>query len=384
MNRFIETATSSHCVTSLIREVQIHYHVLDEETDDSPEDIEPVLSNLVNLESLVIRTSWFDTDKAKKMQLLCRPQETLSALRSVILSLDYGHEWEFSVGSYGYLLHHPGLEKLTIAGAAFQMGTLDKLRVPFRSTSLQALALLNCALNARHLKDMLLYPLQLKHFTMKGQEERYIYGPFRDFDRRLYIDALRSHASSLETLDIDLQYGHTEEPIDLSEFSALLSLTISPRMLIGDNQEFWLKDASTSDWAKLLPSNLQHLTFRHDCAVFPLIQMYEAVREGYIKLRSLTCQIASNTQEDGSPCYDEGDLDTLDPQGVKVFRSPDEVMSDVSPDGTTYAEVFQAIGIDFSVIEVPRTETLTGNDSCPCPCWTYKHRVYNGEDYSWW
>ena len=82
MNRFIETATSSHCVTSLIREVQIHYHVLDEETDDSPEDIEPILSNLVNLESLVIRTSWFDTDKAKKMQLLCRPQETLSALRS--------------------------------------------------------------------------------------------------------------------------------------------------------------------------------------------------------------------------------------------------------------------------------------------------------------
>ncbi|KAJ5715390.1 uncharacterized protein N7483_012571 [Penicillium malachiteum] len=55
MDRFLETVENSHYFTSLIRELQIHYHDLNEHTDHSPEDIEPVLPKLVNLESLVIR-----------------------------------------------------------------------------------------------------------------------------------------------------------------------------------------------------------------------------------------------------------------------------------------------------------------------------------------
>lgn len=82
MSRFLETAASSHRLTSLIREVQVHYHDLDEDTTDSPEDIEPVLSSLVNLESLVLRSSWFSWHKDKKMKLLIHPQETLPTLRS--------------------------------------------------------------------------------------------------------------------------------------------------------------------------------------------------------------------------------------------------------------------------------------------------------------
>lgn len=296
----------------------------------------------------------------------------------VILSRDYGYDFSFPVSSYGSLLHHPGLERLTIAGAQFQLKIDNEHGAAIRSTNLQELTLLNCALQARDLEDMLRYPKQLKHFTIKGQEERTDMGPFfSDDDRRLYINALRTHSSSLESLDIDIQYNITEEPIDLSDFSVLQSLTISPRMVIGDNEQLWLKEASTLDWAKLLPPNLQHLTFRNECGVFPIVQMYEAVREGYIKLRSLTCQIASNIQENGSPVFSEWSLGAIDPQGVLVFRSPDELMSELSPDGVSYSQGFQALGVEFSVVEVPRTEMLPGYDSCPCPCWIYKHRLYD-------
>ena len=82
MSCFLETAVSSQYLTSLIRELQIHYHDFEEETDDLPEDIEPILSKLVNLESLIITSSWFAWDKASNMQLLRRSQETLPALRS--------------------------------------------------------------------------------------------------------------------------------------------------------------------------------------------------------------------------------------------------------------------------------------------------------------
>lgn len=401
MSCFLETAANSHYLTSLIRELQIHYHDLDEDTDNSPEDIEPALPKLVNLESLIIKSSWFDWVKPSKMQLLCHPQETLPALRSgesrlifssthvsktelmniVTLSLDYGYEWSFPLGSYGVLLHHPGIERLTIAGAKFQLITLNECAAPFRSTRLQELRLLNCDIKARDIEEMLRYPHQLKHFTIKGQEERSELGCFGDSNRQLYIDALRSHSSSLETLDIDLQFDEWKEPMDLSNFSALQSLTISPRMLIGDNGCFWLKPASTLDWAKLLPSNLQHLKFRNDCGVFPILQIYEALREGYIRLRSLTCQIASNVLEDGSPYFEESDLDSVTPEGIRVFRSPNDLMSEVSPDGVSYSQGFQGLGVGFFVVEVSRTEKLPGYDSCPCPCWTYKHRLYRDSDW---
>jgi hypothetical protein len=121
MNRFLGAATNSFYLTSLIRELQIHYHKLDEDIDDSPEDIEPVIAKLVNLKSLIIRSSWFDRGKAHRMQPLSHPQETPPALRSCKLGpiflwmhiskrflisignlrLDYGYEWSFSVGAYG-------------------------------------------------------------------------------------------------------------------------------------------------------------------------------------------------------------------------------------------------------------------------------------------
>lgn len=270
---------------------------------------------------------------------------------------------------------------MTIAGAHFQLNIRNERGAALRSTRLEELTLLNCDLHAWDIENMLRYPRDLKHFTIKGQEERTDLGIFCDLDRRPYIDALRAQSSSLETLDLDIQYEHTKESIDLSHFSALQSLTISPRMVIGDIEQYWLKEASTLEWAKLLPTNLQHLTFRNDCGAFPILQMYEAVRDGHLKLRSLTCQIASNLEEDGSHVCSEWDLGAIDPHGVLVFRSPDELMSELSPDGVSYSQGFKALDVEFSIVEVPRTEMLPGYDSCPCPCWKYKHRHYN--DSNW-
>lgn len=104
---------------------------------------------------------------------------------------------------------------------------------------------------------MLSYPRALKHFTLKGQSpDPIITGPVREANRSAYIDALKMHASSLESLDLDLYYQWME-PIDLTEFKALKKLTISRRMLLGDGDE-------ASDPAKFLPvGTLESLTI-HD------------------------------------------------------------------------------------------------------------------------
>lgn len=94
----------------------------------------------------------------------------------------------------------------------------------------------------------------------------------------MYIDALGSQSSYLETFEIDIQFDEWKESIEHSNFPALQSLTISLGMSIGDNVCFWLNPAPTLDRVKLLPSNLQHLKFRHDCGVF-IVQQFDMTQD---------------------------------------------------------------------------------------------------------
>lgn len=106
---------------------------------------------------------------------------------------------------------------------------------------------------------MLSFPRALKHFTFKGQSpDPIVTFPVREANRSAYIDALRIHASSLESLDLDLYYPWAE-PIDLTEFKALKKLTLSPGMLTGDGRE-------SQSVIKNLPStfSLENLTLRHN------------------------------------------------------------------------------------------------------------------------
>ncbi|KAJ5618691.1 hypothetical protein N7528_006802 [Penicillium herquei] len=206
---------------------------------------------------------------------------------------------------------------------------------------------------------MLRYPRQLRHFTIKGQEDGSDPNLYGDGDRQLYINALMSQSSSLETLDFDIQFHLWEDPITFRDLSALRSLTVSPRMLVENIDCDWLEPDTSLAWARLLPPTLQNLTFHHADAKFSTLQIYEAIRSGYLHLNTLTCQIASKEPGDDT-----------------VFRSPDDLMSEISPDGVPYWQAFRKLGVGFSAVEVPHTETLPGYDSCPCTCWTYKHLLY--------
>lgn len=120
---------------------------------------------------------------------------------------------------------------------------------------------MNCDLSPRQLSEILSYPRALKHFTFKGQSpDPIVTGPIRDPNRSAYIDALRMHASSLESLDLDLYYYWTE-PIDLTEFTALKTLTTSRRMLVGDGNE-----SEAQSPGKYLPStfDLAGISWRAD------------------------------------------------------------------------------------------------------------------------
>lgn len=86
-SRFSSTIAHPPHLISPVRELQIHYHDLDEETDDCPEDADPVLAKLVNLESLTVRTNWFNWNKAFTTSLIRDPQRTFPALRFCVLML---------------------------------------------------------------------------------------------------------------------------------------------------------------------------------------------------------------------------------------------------------------------------------------------------------
>lgn len=74
--------TVSHCpnLTLLVRELQIHYH--ETKDDECPEDLDPVIAQLVNLESLVVRGDWFNYKAALQTNLIRRHQDILPNLRS--------------------------------------------------------------------------------------------------------------------------------------------------------------------------------------------------------------------------------------------------------------------------------------------------------------
>lgn len=292
--KFAWTMTHAPRFNPMVHGLQIHFHGTgDDEPFNIPEDFETVLAKLVNLELLVIKSDYFDNEQ--DTNLFCQPG-ILPALRSckpipltilpsgifIIfvydeqcsivgcgltslpghLGFDYDNtdESTWILHPYEAVFFHPGLRSLTITGACVQTVWSRLKGAPsHRSTQLEELRLLNCDLAPHQLSEMLSYPRALKHFTFKGQSpDPIVTGPVREANRSAYIDALRIHASSLESLDLDLYY-HWTEPINLTEFKALKKLRLSPRMLTGDGRVY-------QSPIKNLPStfSLEDLILRHD------------------------------------------------------------------------------------------------------------------------
>lgn len=76
--RFLATLSQSpHSIPPLVRELQIHYHnTLDEKgrPTTSPEHLDPIIAKLSRLESLVIKSDFFNYTAAEKISLLREPE----------------------------------------------------------------------------------------------------------------------------------------------------------------------------------------------------------------------------------------------------------------------------------------------------------------------
>lgn len=80
--RFAWTITHCPHLIPLVRELQIHYHETGHD-DHTPEDLDLVIANLANLESLVVRSDGFDN--RRQTNLFDQPQ-VLPVLRSCKLA----------------------------------------------------------------------------------------------------------------------------------------------------------------------------------------------------------------------------------------------------------------------------------------------------------
>ncbi|KAJ5091183.1 hypothetical protein NUU61_006053 [Penicillium alfredii] len=344
-----------------VRELQIHYHETDDESDDCPEDLYPVFTQLVNLESLVVRSDWFDPKTASRTSLISGPQEVLPNLRCCNLGYDYYCDGFWALDPYQALFYHSGLRKFAITGAKVQARWqyLPTQKAAPRSTQLEELQFLNCDIPSFELQEMLQYPRALKHFTLKGETPiQGSHGPrIGEPDRMNYINALHPHSSSLETLDLDL-YREWEWPVKLHGFTALKQLTITPRMLIGDDPEGRPRAAAVPRWEDVLPSGLEKLVFRNDEPELPLLGIYETVRDGFLPhLRLFTCEVPSNRTDDSM---------------VRAYECTDGIPS---------AQAFARLGVQFSLVQVPDSTEMPENKAYPCQCWIYRHRP--DDKYAW-
>lgn len=206
---------------------------------------------------------------------------------------------------------------------------------------------------------MLRFPRGLKHFTLKGEGPDPIITPrFNESDRSEYLDALKPHALSLESLDLDLDLDW-EDPLDMRDFVALKRLTIAPRMVIGDDTEEEELNGRTrfTPWKELLPQSLTHLNFRNDEAVFPLEEIYATIRDGDLpNLISFTCEMRQDPPKYGVSC------------------TPDDLLNKQCYGGLSFSQAFDQLGVKLSVVQVNNSVPMVENEHYPCPCWAYRHR----------
>jgi hypothetical protein len=81
--QFSSTISQRPKLAPLVRKLQIHSHGTDEVEDENcSEDFHSTITQLINLESLALRTDFFNRSKAQKIGIICRPHEVLSTLRS--------------------------------------------------------------------------------------------------------------------------------------------------------------------------------------------------------------------------------------------------------------------------------------------------------------
>lgn len=264
--------------------------------------------------------------------------------------------WSFDTRSA--VMVHPHLRDLTLVGAL--VGGLDPaLQYEPRSTRLESLTLLCCDVSSDGLRELLRIPEALKHLTWKGVPAT---APpeFWPGDRQSYVDAIRTHADSLVSLDLDFYaIGGHHPPLDFRDFRSLRQLTIDPGVLRGDTTDAD-GNARHATTECLLPGSLQGLVLREyreysvpDQETLPLV--YRWVSSGALpSLRSVTVQSA------------------------KFSRS--EILHRALNAKMCFDDAFRLVGVQLEYEKV-RSSLAEEQFGFDCHCCTYALRWNNGLDY---
>lgn len=147
---------------------------------------------------------------------------------------------------------------------------------------------------------------------------------------------------TLVSLDLDL-YQPWNFLINLSCFSALKCLTITPAQLAGKPENDFPLDYKPAPVLGLMPRSLECLTFRDEIPDFNLLDIYQMVANGELpRLSHFTCVLAPGSRDDHS--------------------TPETVMMKMCSESQTFREAFDEVGVRFIVFETEEPIMMPEND----------------------
>ncbi|RAL13221.1 F-box protein [Aspergillus homomorphus CBS 101889] len=372
-----------------IRELLIHYHYVNVPNQQEyypllVEDLVPTLRRLVNLRRLTVKGLLYDAPRSyddpdignierfdaianKWYQLFEQAGEpysdVLPSLESCQMIMDdvpYHPDtrtdlWSFDIRSS--VMIHPRLRDLTLLGALVGGLNPDLWYEP-RSTPLESLTLLCCDVSAGGMREMLSPPRALKHLTWKGVPAT---SPpeFWPGERQEYLNAIRTQADSLLSLDLDFYgIGGHHPPLDFRDFPCLQQLTIDSKVLRGSDTD--AQAGVRHSGGCLLPGSIQSLVLRE-------YREYSAP-----DVRTLSMVYSWMTS---------GELSSLKRIKIQSAKfSMAKIWNTTIEGGMSVVDAFRLVGVqlEYEKIQSSLDEEYFGFD---CHCCVYNLRYDNGFDY---
>ncbi|KAJ6137703.1 hypothetical protein N7471_004189 [Penicillium samsonianum] len=309
-DRLARTIKGNPRLIPFIRMLQLHYRAIPHSMTNERHmailvntlSFESTIGKLPNLSSLVMKTDCFPNPVNLR---LFRKPDNLSNLRSCEISIRLqpnlielpsgSNDIPGSLGHDSSLWHrwilkpvdtaffHSGLESLALSHCVIR-GHRQNIpkNTPTRSTSLKSLMLLNCEISTSGLARLMEYPRALESFTFKGESRGNEEDMHQGYTRQMYVEALQAQSSSLEKLNLDI-YMPWGKMINLTSFSVLKELTVTPSHLAGSRHGSEYLDHKTAPMRGLLPPSLEHLTFWDPRSGYYQHEDYSLYENSYLK-----------------------------------------------------------------------------------------------------
>ncbi|CAI7569502.1 unnamed protein product [Penicillium viridicatum] len=249
--KLARTLQQNFWLFSLVLELQVHFHP--PQTDQTHDTLLDAIVQMLNLESLVLRSvplkGILEPKSLRLLSKLVRDKDNVQIESPTqYVDRDYGR-----------------LEKLHIQGAHIENLRPDLFAaiLPSRKTALQDLSLLNCNILPDTLGQVLVFPDGLTRFTMKGSWPD-PGGRFTSWEyshivySHQYIEKLKESSSAgLEYLDLDLWYPESLPDYDSLDCLKHLGILVPPLHVY---EEVGVNELSAAVPIPSLPAGLETLT----------------------------------------------------------------------------------------------------------------------------